>query len=196
MRSIIRSTIGFALYGAVSLLIALFALSNRVVNGFAGDAVLPAECALVFGAAVHSDDDPGPGIRRRTLKAVELLKEGSVERLIFTGGKGSETQDSEASVMRDFAMRQGISASRIAVEEQSTSTWENLQWSKPMVDDCTTIVAVSDTYHLARIQVLAELQGWKPLPTVAAEGYVGTPFTVRSVARETIALFYYLIGGR
>lgn len=196
MRSIFRTAIGFALYGAAALMIALFALGNRVLDGFAGNAVLPAECALVFGAAVHADDDPGPGIRRRTLKAVELLKEGSVERLIFTGGKGSELQDSEASVMRDFAVGQGISPSRIALEEQSTSTWENLKLSQPMVDDCTTVVAVSDTYHLARIQVLAKLQGWRPLATVAAEGYVGAPFTVRSVARETVALFYYLLGGR
>ncbi|TSC98139.1 MAG: hypothetical protein Greene101449_995 [Candidatus Peregrinibacteria bacterium Greene1014_49] len=77
-----------AIYGGLVTGIILTALTERIVLAFPGDAVFPVECGLVFGAAVHRSDDPGPGIMRRTVTAARLVHEGKIERLIFTGGRG------------------------------------------------------------------------------------------------------------
>ncbi|OGJ59507.1 hypothetical protein A2881_01485 [Candidatus Peribacteria bacterium RIFCSPHIGHO2_01_FULL_55_13] len=181
------------LYGGLALAIAILALTARILIAFEGDAFLPVECGLVFGAAVHRTDDPGPGITRRTSTAARLVHEGMVDRLIFTGGRGAASNESEAAVMRGVAMRRGVDPAIITLEEEATSTWENLVYARPLVADCASIVGISDHYHLARIQYLAQLQGWGKLPVYPADTPPNDAFTIRSVAREVAAMLYYMV---
>lgn len=189
----LSSILAIGILPAVSLVIVTVALTARVLLYFPGNATFPVECALVFGAAVHRADDPGPGITRRTATAVRLLKEKKVQRLIFTGGKGSEAQQPEALVMRSLAMRLGVDPDVITVETEAASTWENLQFSRGLLQDCDSLVAVSDAYHLARIMYLAERQGWTDLSTVPSDRLPNVLFLGRSVLRELLAFFYYMI---
>ncbi|TSC57137.1 MAG: hypothetical protein Greene041662_1056 [Candidatus Peregrinibacteria bacterium Greene0416_62] len=182
-----------AIYGGLVTGIILTALTERIVLAFPGDAVFPVECGLVFGAAVHRSDDPGPGIMRRTVTAARLVHEGKIERLIFTGGRGEASDESEAAVMRSVAMRNGIDPDIIALEEESTSTWENLVYSRPLIKECASIVGISDRYHLARIQYLAEIQGWGNLPVYPADNPPNDAFTLRSMLREVAAMLYYML---
>jgi uncharacterized SAM-binding protein YcdF (DUF218 family) len=178
-------------YVAAVLGIAILALFARVLLHFPGTAILPAECALVFGAAVHRGDDPGPGILRRTTTAARLVRNGTVGRLILTGGTGGGNAQSEAAVMQTVALLQGVAPENIVLEQESTSTSENLRNSRPLLQDCTSVIAISDRYHLARIAFLAEQQGYPVLPTYPADGPIGAFFLTRSVLREAIALLYY-----
>jgi uncharacterized SAM-binding protein YcdF (DUF218 family) len=187
-----RSAIHISCLFLLALGATFFALAFRVLHTSAGSGNLPVECGLVFGAAVHRTDDPGPGIMRRTATAARLMKQGSVERLILTGGKGEVSNESEAAVMRAVAMRLGIDPDMIALEEQSTSTWENLVYSRPLVAECNSIIAISDGYHLARIRYLAELQGWGTLQTFPADNPPTGTFLTRSVLREIAAMLYYM----
>lgn len=191
----VRLVLSVVLYLGLALAIATFSLTARVILAFPGDAVLPAECGLVFGAAVHRTDDPGPGIMRRTSTAARLVHEGMVERLIFTGGRGAASNESEAAVMRGVAMRKGIDPDVITLEEQAASTWENLVYARPLVSGCRSIVGISDRYHLARIQYLADLQGWGKLTVFPADNPPNRLFMIRSVTREVIALLYYMVVG-
>lgn len=177
----------------IPLVIVLFALTSRIYDGFSGNAEFPAECGLVFGAAVHRSDDPGPGIMRRTVTAARLVHEGKIERLIFTGGRGAASNESEAAVMRAVAMRNGVDPDLITIEEQATSTWENLVYARPLISDCASIVGISDRYHLARIRYLAERQGWGSLPVYPADNPPNDAFTIRSVIREVSAMLYYMV---
>jgi hypothetical protein len=70
----------------------------KVLEGFSGTAGEQEHfaCGLVFGAAVHSVADPGPGILRRVRTGVRLYHAGRIDRLIFTGGRGNTSQQSEA----------------------------------------------------------------------------------------------------
>lgn len=189
----LRLLIILGCYVAAAGSVALLALGIRVWQGFAGDAFLPVECGLVFGAAVHRSDDPGPGIMRRTGTATRLVREGKIERLIFTGGRGAASNESEAAVMRAVAMRSGIDPDMITLEEQATSTWENLVYARPLVEGCDGIVGISDRYHLARIRYLAQRQGWGTLPTYPADTPPHIFFTVRSAVREIFAMLYYMV---
>ena len=139
-----------------------------VYRHFTGTAVFPVECGIVFGTAVRPQFDangkivytgPGPGIMRRVDTAVTLYREAKVKKLFFTGGKGEGMPDSEAEVMRRYAVVKGILSGDIKVEEGSHSTWENLVDTLPMMADCRSIVGISDRYHLGRIDVLSKKAG-------------------------------------
>ncbi len=182
------------LLGIILILIAAVVFSLAVVRVFQfydGTAVLPADCAVVFGAAVHRGDTAGPGIQRRVQTAVELQKAGDVQHLFLTGGRGEDGQASEAEVMKEVALEAGVPSSLIHIEESSSSTWENLVHTRPLTVDCDSVVGISDRYHLARIHLLAHRQDWDDLMVYPAH-WVATPrFEAWSVVREALGLLYY-----
>ncbi len=150
-----------------------------------------AECAIVFGAAVRGTDVAGPGINRRINTAVRLYQEKKVQRLILSGGRGSDTQESEAAVMQRLALDAGVPLSALSLEEDSHSTLENLANSKPLLADCDSIVGVSDGYHLARIEMLADRVGMPLLRTIPADRSPNLTFEVKSIGREIAAYLFY-----
>jgi uncharacterized SAM-binding protein YcdF (DUF218 family) len=188
-----RCTLAFGSLFFILLLLIATALIARVFMGFRGTATLPADCGLVFGAAVHRSDDPGPGIWRRTKAATELLRSGGVQRLVLSGGSAEEGQASEAAVMRDVALGFGADVDALFLEQSAHSTWENLVYARPLLSNCTSVVAISDAYHLARIRYLASAQGWGSLSTYPAADLPHGAFLVRSVGRESLALLYYML---
>jgi len=172
-----------------------------VIRGRAGDAVLPADCGVVFGAAVHPvfdsngkfiSIDPGPGIQRRVETAVALYHAHQLQKLYMTGGRGEGMSVSEAEVMRDEAVREGVPTADISLEEQSHSTEENIRFTRPLTGSCSSVVAISDDYHLARIGWIARMQGWK-LSTAPAQRKPDALFEAQSVFREVGALFMFTL---
>lgn len=161
---------------------------------FDGSGTLPADCAIVFGAAVYGYDTPGPAIVRRIGKAATLYRDGSINRFIFSGGvgKGSGLSDSEASVMRAEAERLGVRATDIILESNSHSTWENLLFARPLTVGCESVVGISDQFHLARIEFLAWRQGWGTLGTIPSEDRPPAISERASVIREMFAMVYYV----
>ncbi len=173
--------------------LALLSSYLMVMSGRDGNALFPADCAMVFGAAVYGYDVPGPAIVRRVSTAVDLVREGRVERLILTGGvgRGTGVSASEASVMRTEAMRQGIPSDKIVMEEQSHTTDENLLFSRPLAKTCKSVVGVSDGYHLSRIRLLAWQQGWENFTVAPTELTPPAASETRSIIREVFAFLYY-----
>lgn len=141
---------------------------GQILYSYDGSADLPADCGIVFGAAVYGQNKPGPAITRRTAAAARLWREGSVKRLFMTGGRGEGVRESEAQVMKDLAMQLGVPGESIVMEDQSHSTWENIAFVKNLTSDCSSVVAISDGYHLARIKLLSRRQDWNELQTVPA----------------------------
>ncbi|MDD4287708.1 MAG: YdcF family protein [Candidatus Peribacteraceae bacterium] len=150
-------------------------------------------CGIVFGAAVHKGSLPGPGITRRVKTAARLYQEGLLQHIILTGGKGEPGVASEAEVMRDVALDGGIAAGDLTLENKARSTWENLLYSRPLTGSCTTVIGISDRYHLARITYLASQQGWEDIRTLPSDWDSTWPFEMKSIGREVVALLYYMI---
>lgn len=173
----------------------------------------PVDCAIVFGAAVGKGSTPGPGITRRVQAAAELYKKSYVKKIFMSGGKGSEWVSSEAEVMRKVGMLEGIDPEDIVIEDKSRSTWENIKYSKALMDgsdcneevcptnpegrsrvyDCTAKVGISDRYHLARIRLLARKQGIDDFQTHPSEVNAPLPFETFSTLREALGVIYYII---
>lgn len=184
----------FALTLSAPLLSLLFVLSQ-----FSGNATFPtdpskaeASCAIVFGSAVHGGSEAGPGIRRRTDAAAKLYEEGKVDTLILSGGVGEGNLLSEAEVMQKEAVELGVDPEDIRLEKEATSTWENIKFVQPLAENCESLVAVSDRYHLARIRIASFRQNLDMsfFPAAAPKNPL---FEFREVLRESIGVLVYLI---
>lgn len=176
-----------------SLVLILVFLCGYVVTQFDGDAKFPADCGIVFGAAVRGGEYAGPGILRRTRTAAALYKNGQLEKIFVVGGKGSGNTESEAAVMKQVAIDNGVSSNDIIMEDESTSTWENLQNVRPLLEGCDSIIGISDRYHLARIDFLAYKQGIDLMIHPSDVNVISKVFELRNVVREAVGILYYSI---
>ncbi|MEC8336867.1 MAG: YdcF family protein, partial [Planctomycetota bacterium] len=92
-----------------------------------------AQAIVVLGSGVSPADtirkkaELDQGGIRRCVKAAELYSAGKPCPIVVTGGRveSYKTGPVMAEVMRDFLIRQGVSASDIILENESRSTYEN-----------------------------------------------------------------------
>lgn len=189
---VVTMAIIIVVVGCMFLYFAAYAI---IRTHFEGTAELPADCGIVFGAAVSGYNTPGPAIVRRVGAAANLYREGKVRRLILSGGmgKGRGVSDSEANVMRTQAIELGVDSDDISIEPASHSTWENILYSRPLTEGCSSVVGISDQFHLARIEFLSWRQDWAELQTVPAEERPPVALEQRSIVREVFAMIYYML---
>ncbi|MFJ7981146.1 YdcF family protein [Lysinibacillus xylanilyticus] len=148
---------------------------------------------IVLGAKVKPGGIPSLSLKNRLEEAVKYLNKYPHVKVIVSGGQGADEDQTEASVMFKYLQDKGIDTSRILVEEQSTSTYENLLFSKELLPKGTKkITILSNDFHLKRAKYLAESLGFE-VDVVAAE----TPKSVeiKLKLRERAALLKtYIIG--
>jgi vancomycin permeability regulator SanA len=193
---VLRRTLQVFLISALSVMVLCLLVVGgaylQVTEHFKGKATLPADCALVFGAAV-AGNQPGPAITRRVSTAAALYRAKKVTTLFLSGGRGEGNRQSEALVMKREALKQGVDEKDIVLEDQSHSTWENILYSKNLTSHCSSVVGISDGYHLARIELIAKRQGWGELQTFPSDIRPPTDSELKSVHREVFAYVFYLL---
>ena len=118
---------------------------------------LQQETVVVLGCKVNGDQ-PSQMLRRRLDAAAAYLKEQPDALCIVSGGQGHNESRSEASVMKDYLLAQGISEERIYCEDRSANTKENLLFSNDIVAEeglNPDLVIVSDGFHQFRARLIA-----------------------------------------
>ena len=151
-------------------------------------------------AAVVLAGDPD---YERTKTAVRLLLEGQVRLLILTGGEPGPGDS--ATSLRDVALRAGVPAERIRMEQVSHSTYGSMVAIRPILEQerIRSVVVVTSPYHQRRafwtarrtlrgVEVLsqpADPAGWRP------EGWWKTRWGRRIVFGEYARLAYYVLRG-
>lgn len=150
--------------------------------------------ALVLGAAVWADGQPSPTLRRRANHAAQLYLDGQVRHIIGCGGVGQHPP-SEAAVICDICMEQGVPERDISLEDRSTTTLENIDNARPILVqlEAKSVVLVTDHYHALRAKLIAKHFGL--VARVSSPENKGTkPFkTLKSYAREVPALMLYVM---
>lgn len=155
------------------------------------------EYIVVLGAQVKSYG-PSASLQERIDRAYEYLIQHPDTVAIVTGGKGSDEPISEAQCMFDELTAMGIDESRIWMEDQATSTWENLKFSLDMIEEKTgvrpnSIGVVSSEYHLFRTAMQAADRGLEvvgiPAKTAAFDRFL------HYFLREIAGVWHYIILG-
>ncbi|WP_088013474.1 YdcF family protein [Gottfriedia acidiceleris] len=118
-----------------------------------------ADYVIVLGAGLKKDK-PTRALRYRIETAAKYAKENKSAKIIVSGGKGNDELISEAECMKLELIKLGIEEDRIVKEDLSTNTYENMKFSKKLINnDQAQGVVVSNDYHLFRSLKLAKKQG-------------------------------------
>lgn len=147
----------------------------------------PVDVGIVLGASLWGDE-PSPGLAERLDKALELYNAGSFRYFIVTGGLDSpQHRLTEAEGMQRYLVEHGVEASRIFLENEATSTYENLLFSQKIMTDegLTSSIIITHDFHGMRSLEIAEFLDYEA-PAVSLAESVVMPF-LPSQIRETLA---------
>lgn len=88
----------------------------------------------------------------RTQKAIDLYMDGWADKLIFSGAASDRSGPSNAAVMRDQALDQGVSEQAIYIEDQSETTKQNAEKTQDILQDknIREAILVTSRYHMKR----------------------------------------------
>ena len=148
-------TVGVILIG-IGIVLYIW-LGREIDQGIEPNANGSADYMIILGAKVRPGGVPSLSLKSRLEVAVPYLTKYPHVKVIVSGGQGPDEDRTEASVMQDYLEQHGIDAARIIIEDQSTSTYENLVFSKDLLPKETKkITIVSNDFHLKRAKYLAE----------------------------------------
>ena len=136
------------------ILLAIAVPAGLILSAFSGRGEPGGEVLIVLGTTVNGTE-PSPMLRQRLDAALEYLNTYPDAVCIVTGGKGDEHNLSEAQCMYNYLTAAGIDAARITMEDRATTTVENLQNVRTMLDTNEVDILSSD-FHLYRAGLIAK----------------------------------------
>lgn len=189
-----------ALIAALLLGFSLFTvLETMVVRGsFADESDAPVSAVIVLGAGVNGET-PSLTLRTRIDAAAAYLEEHPDVPVVLSGGQGPGEAITEAECMRRALVRRGVDESRLYPEERSTSTQENLRYSRAIleelsVDPAQRVAIVTSDFHLCRARLM-----WggdtAAVPAHLPSALYFQCLTVNYFIREAFGLAAYFVYG-
>lgn len=146
------------------------------------------DCIIVLGAQVKGKKITD-SLKRRLDRAVKYLKKYPDTRVIVSGGQGPGEEISEADAMAEYLSASGISGERIDREDQSTSTRENLRYSKKYADpEKEKIGIVTNGFHMYRALLIAGQEGYRNTYKIPASS--NPVFQINYLMREFFAVVH------
>ncbi|HET7471791.1 MAG TPA: YdcF family protein [Candidatus Limnocylindrales bacterium] len=120
----------------------------------------PADAIVVLGAAQYNGR-PSTILRSRVEHAIDLYEAGLAKWFVVTGGKADGDLTTEAATARDLALKRGVPASAILVEDQGRTTLTSLRRVADLLHDngLQTALFVSDRTHMLRVLKIAGDEG-------------------------------------
>ena len=145
---------------------------------------------IVLGAAVYGET-PSISLRHRSDRAAEHLQRNPDAVAVVSGGQGEGEDISEAEAMRRYLIDKGVAGGRILMEDRSTSTLENLTFSKRVIEnsggDPARVAVVSSSYHLYRAKRMAAALGMEADGLPSSDGY--PVYMTGMYLREAVAVW-------
>jgi vancomycin permeability regulator SanA len=153
----------------------------------------PADAVVVLGARVYADGRPSDALADRVRTACQLYRDGLVRRLVFSGGPGDGAIH-ETEAMKRMATALGVKAEDIWLDKAGVNTQATvrnteqlfLQWH------ASRILVVSHAYHLPRVKLAYQRDGWDVFTVPAKESYLLRQMPY-NMAREVAAMWVYYL---
>lgn len=124
---------------------------------------------IVLGAQVRGTTIT-KSLRYRLDIAATYLKDNPNTKVIVSGGKGKGEDITESMAMKFYLLGEGISIDRIIEENQSTNTYENLKFSKELMEqDIDKVVIVTNKFHIFRATSIAKKTGFTEVEGLGAK---------------------------
>lgn len=141
------------------------AVETMIWTGAKDESNTKVDFVVLLGAGLQGDKIPET-LMNRIDKCVAYLQSNPTTKVVVSGGQGIGETITEAEAMKKYLVQNGISDNRIYEESRATSTYENLSYSKEILDrafgssDYTILIATND-FHIFRAKILAKRLGFK-----------------------------------
>jgi len=163
------------------------------------DNSIKSDSIIVLGAKSIKDGRSNPCLIARVEHAVDLYKNGMAKKIILSGGTDKEDGVNEAETMQKIALDLGVKQEDIILEKNSTSTYENILFSKKIMSEngLKTSIIVTEPFHSPRAGLIAQKLNVNHSISPAKKSACWKPFNYISfnILREPFAILEYLIKG-
>lgn len=154
-----------------------------------------ADAVIVLGAGLRGSRI-SLTLQYRLDAAYEYIKQYPDSILVLSGGKGEGETVAEAIAMKSYLLSRGVSADKLVVEDRSTSTYENFQYSlallKKRLSPNPKIAFITTEFHVYRAELVAKRMGIEATGIGAKGVWYIAP---NDYMRESIALTVYWLRG-
>ena len=183
----LRGLIALILAGAL----AYAALLGTVLTGGRDQLRGEPEVMIVLGCKVEAWG-PSVLLQDRLDEALDYWEDHPDILIVTSGGQGPNEPAAEARAMADYLIANGVPEEQILLEDRSHNTDQNLRYSRELLlehgcDPADGAVVVSNGFHLARVRLLAERNGYGEVSTLAAPSS-HLPSLLWMYVREPMAL--------
>ncbi len=154
------------------------------------------DAVIVLGAGVRGDRVTLP-LKMRLDKAIEYHSRNPESLIVVSGGKGFQETVTEAYAMEKYLVEKGVRESAIIKEEQAVSTYENMKFSKELLDEKIggnyEVVVITNNFHIFRGTIVAKRVGFEKV----SHFHAGLQWynLVPCYLRESLAVLKLLILG-
>ena len=111
------------------------------------------DVVIVLGAGINGETVTRP-LERRLIAAINYWNRNPDAYIIVCGGLGNRATITEAEAMARYLIARGIPQERIILEDQSTSTYENLTFAKEILNEQFPegfrAVVITNDFHIYR----------------------------------------------
>ena len=117
---------------------------------------------IVLGCRVRADG-ASTMLKTRLNAALQYLTDNPEAKCILSGGQGKDEPVAEADYMYGWLVENGIDSSRLFTENRSTSTEENLLFSKKIIEEnnlSDSITIITNEFHQYRAYRFAMETGY------------------------------------
>lgn len=168
-------------------------IGSRIISGMFAQPQNGLDYAIVLGAQVRGTR-PSRALRKRLDRALEYAKENPSTVFVLSGGQGPDEETSEALCMYNYMEENGLDPERMIMEDRSTSTLENLEFSAAFLDkEKHRIGIISNNFHIYRALALAKGQGYEKVCGIPAHS--DTFMQPHYVLREICAVLVLMLKG-
>lgn len=172
--------------GTVGVGILFLVMEGLILSGMRQKKVPDLSFLLVLGCKVNGEH-PSKALKERILTAAEYLRKNPETKAVLSGGQGRGEKISEAECMRRLLVREGISEERLILEENSTTTMENLTFSQYFLNrERDEVGLVTSNFHIYRSVYIGKKAGYRKVYGIGAPAR--TVLLLHYMVRECFAL--------
>ena len=152
-----------------------------------------ADVIVVLGARTYADGRPSQALADRVRTACRLYQKGLAGKLIFSGGPGDGAVH-ETEAMKQMALGLGVKEEDILLDKFGLNTQATVKNTEALFSElhASRILVVSHFYHLPRIKLAYQRDGWEVYTVPAKESYILRQLPY-NMAREVAALWVYYL---
>jgi len=186
IKRIWRLILRLSLFGLLALFIPRLVTSvYAAAKIFTIEAVPVNRVAIVFGAEVKKDGTPSAVLRDRVKTAVELYKNGKVEKLLMSGDNRFVDYN-EPESMRQYAVSLGVPNEAIVLDYAGRRTYDTCYRAKEIFG-VNSAILVTQGFHLPRAIFLCNSFGVDAVGVKADNYYYLKRLRLIWNIRETLA---------